>query len=181
MNVSTLQSEKIERYMRNANPFLWGVLEASNKGTTITEVQGLVREVGKIFTKAYPTYDDMLNDLLLKLHVDGIIEKIILEKLTKRIGREVLEDLKHYWIRGRLPDLEYLEAHHLYREQTPKQEEAMHIKDKIQNQPAEIFFNIVHQYRETHYTSVREWKAFGGLWFEEIEPYLSGIERMKSV
>ncbi len=172
MQITSAQSEKLKRYMRNAHPFLWGVLEATNKDKTMKELREMLPHIPDLFNTKYPTYDKMLNDLFVKLNTEGIITQIIVKKLRTRVGDSaVLNELERFWGNGRVPDLKYLKDKRLYWEAKSE----IQNNYRIGNQPADIFFSLQHNYRgDKHYIFVTEWTVFAGLYFEEILPYLNG-------
>ena len=83
------QAEKLKRYFINADPFLWGLLEKKNKKGRLLELKGLG------FLKGYsegsnPTYSKVNQDLLVELGIEGILERIVVPKVTNGFAPEVL-------------------------------------------------------------------------------------------
>jgi hypothetical protein len=161
MDMPAQLRDKLRRYLMNADPFLWGVLEKRNKKERLQEVRGLG------FLRSYsegsnPTYSKVNQDLLVELGIEGILERIVLAKLRARIPKEVLATFRRYWEQGQTPDKGYLKDNRLYR--------VRHVvwrEEKEPREPAHIFLEI-----DTDKDFVERWTVFAGLWFEEIEPWL---------
>ena len=170
MNIGRDQGEKLKRYFINAEPFLWGVLEARNK-------KGRLKEIKKLgFLSDYsegsnPIYSRVNQDLLVELGIEGILERIVIQQVRSRFDKEILSTLRRNWEQGRTPDKKYLKQNELYR--FPRlvwREEREDKRLLIPKGPAHIFVQI-----NTQFDYVERWTVFAGLWFEEIEPLL-GIE-----
>jgi hypothetical protein len=156
------QKEKLVRYLINSNPFLWGVLKATNKKERLKEI----KELG--FLTAYsegsnPTYGKVNQDLLVELGIEAILENIVVKKVNDRIAPEHLSAFRRCWESGRTPDKEYLKRNKLYRVQRIVFKEEKEPKDS-----ASIFLQIDRQH-----DFVERWTVFAGLWFEEIEPNIN--------
>jgi hypothetical protein len=173
MGMSKDQTEKLKRYLFNANPFLWGVLETNNKKARLKEIKALG------FLSGYsegsnPLYSKVNQDLLAELGIDGILERIVVPQVLKRIGKDALHSFRLKWEQGQTPSKEYLKDKKLYKEHGliwVKREEKRILAPK---EPAFIFIEI-----NTQYNYIERWTVFAGLWFEEIEPLLdSGILAM---
>jgi len=167
MNMGRDQAEKLKRYFINAEPFLWGVLEARNK-------KGRLKEIKKLgFLKDYsegtnPTYSKINQDLLVELGIEGILEHIVVPQVRKRFDTEVLSTLRRNWEQGRTPDIKYLKEKKLYRSRRFEwREEWEDKRPLIPKGPAYIFVQI-HPQKEF----VERWTVLGGLWFTEVEPLL---------
>jgi hypothetical protein len=171
MNLGRDQAEKLKRYFINAEPFLWGVLEARNKKNRLKEIKALG------FLSAYseggnPTYNKINQDLLIELGIDGILERIIVPQVRKRFDPEILHSLRRYWEQGCIPDRKYLEEKKLYqRRRIVWREEREDKRQLIPKDRAHIFLQI-----HTQFDYVERWTVFAGLWFEEIEPALAQEE-----
>ena len=171
MNIGRDQAEKLKRYFVNADPFLWGVLEARNKKKRLKEI----KELG--FLKGYseggnPTYSKVNQDLLVELGIEGILERIVVPQVRNRFDKEVLSTLRRNWEQGRTPDKKYLEEKKLYRRRRFILRDEWEDKRLVQpKDPAYIFVQIHPQHEY-----VERWTVFAGLWFEEIEPFLQELQ-----
>ncbi len=171
MNLERKQAEKLKRYFTNAEPFLWGVLEARNKKNRLKEIKALG------FLNSYsegsnPTYSKINQDLLVELGIEGILERIIVPQILKRFDPEILRSLRRYWEQGCTPDKKYLEEKRLYRRRRIVWREEWEDKRPLMpKDPAHIFVQIHAQHE-----FVERWTVFAGIWFEEIEPALAQEE-----
>lgn len=171
MNTGRNQAEKLKRYFINAEPFLWGLLEARNKKNRLKEL----KELG--FLSDYseggnPTYSKINQDLLIELGIDGILEHIVVPQVRNRFDTEVLSALRRHWEQGSIPDIKYLKDKKLYRTRRFKWRDEWENKRLLSpKDPAHIFVQIhpQHEYVEC-------WTVFAGLWFEEIEPWIRESE-----
>jgi len=173
MGMPREQAEKLKRYFTNADPFLWGVLEDKNK-------KGRLQELKKLgFLKGYSegsnaTYSKVNQDLLVELGIEGILERIVVSKVSKGFAPEVLRYFRRCWEQGQTPDMKYLKEHRLYRRRMfsegivyGKRDEPPIVGHK---DPAHLFVQI-----HTQYQFVERWTVFAGLWFEEIEPLFGSV------
>ena len=167
MNLGRGEAEKLRRYFINADPFLWGVLEARNKKERLKEIKNLG------FLSGYSegtnlTYSRMNQDLLIELGIEGILERIVVPQVRKRFDEEVLSVLRRHWEQGSTPDMKYLEEKTLYRSRRFVWKEELEDKRLLlPKEPAHIFVQVHPQHEY-----VERWTVFAGLWFEEIEPLL---------
>lgn len=170
MEISKELAEQLKRYLINADPFLFGVLEKKNKKDRLKEL----KELG--FLKSYSegsnaTYSRMNQDLVVELGIEGILERIIVPQVTKDFTPEVLRYFRRCWEQGQTPDMKYLKEHQLYRRLPFSHHEVYGKRDEPTiigyKDPAHIFLQI-----DTQHYFVERWTVFAGLWFEEIEPNL---------
>ena len=167
MNMGRDQAEKLKRYFINAEPFLWGVLEARNKKKRLKELKdlGFLRDYSD---GSNPTYSKINQDLLVELGIEGILERIVVPQIRKRFDKEVLNTLRRNWEQGRTPDRKYLEEKKLYRRRLFVWREEWEDKRPVApKDPAHIFVQVHPQHE-----FVERWTVFAGLWHEEIEPLL---------
>ena len=172
MNISKEQSDKLTKYFINADPFLWGVLQAKNKKGRLQEL----KQMGflAIYTEgSNPIYSKINRDLLIELGITGILEKIVVPRILNVFDQETLRVFRNCWEQGQTPDLNYLIKHGLYRKRTfAAQAEVYENWSSLPpvvgyKEPAFVFVQI-----ETQHNFVERWTVFAGLWFEEIEPLL---------
>jgi hypothetical protein len=172
MNISKEQAGKLVRYLINADPFLWGVLQAKNKKGRLKEL----KQMGflSIYTEgSNPIYSKINRDLLVELGINGILEKIVVPRILNGFDQETLRYFHDCWEQGQTPDLSYLIKHRLYCKRTfMAQAEVYDNWSSLPpvvgyKEPAFIFVQI-----ETQHNFVERWTVFAGLWFEDIEPLL---------
>ena len=171
MDMPRETADTLRRYFLNANPFLWGVLEARKKKEKILEIQ----KMGFLMNLSENTKDkyDVINQrLLVELGIEGIMTDIVVPLVYKRLGAENLKRFRRYWEQGQKPDTKFLRDNKIYQVHriVITQYEENHIVPE--KDPAFIFLDINEQL-----DFVDQWTMFGGLWFETIDPLLTRKER----
>jgi hypothetical protein len=166
MELPREQSDKLKRYLINADPFLWDVLKAKNKKGRLKELKemGLL---GNYPEKSNPTYGKVNQDLLIELGIEGILEKIVKKQIHGFFNADHLSYFRRCWEQGQIPEVKYLKKEKLYRQPIFSQYEVFE-GNKVtgHRSPASIFLQI-HQKE-----FVERWTVFAGIWFEEIENWL---------
>ena len=76
LEISREIKSKLKRYLINADPFLWGVLEGTNKKKRLKELKGMGYLTGYSET-ANPNYSKINQDLLVEIGIEGILEHIV--------------------------------------------------------------------------------------------------------
>ena len=107
MNLTKEQSAKLVKYFLNADPFLWGVLQAKNKKGRLKEL----KQMGflSIYSEgSNPIYSKINRDLLVELGIKGILEKIVIPRIVSSFSQETLRYFRDCWEQGQTPDLGYL-------------------------------------------------------------------------
>jgi hypothetical protein len=175
------QKEKLDRYFRNADQFMWGVIPG-DKRVVFTKVRELLEENGEdpalIPDHKKATYAMATENLLTKLG----IEKIITEIVTKQVKRQfderpgALDFLRAHWMSGTMPRWQTLQSLRASKTLKEKLAERMHPKDiqfiKKTGDILDAFVEVNPQYKYVH-----GWTVFAGLWFEEIEPLLKEADK----
>jgi len=178
MEMPREQAEKLKRYFINADPFLWGVLENKNKKGRLQELKRLG------FLKSYSegsnaTYSKVNQDLLVELGIEGVLEHIVVLKVTNSLAPEVLRYFRRCWEQGQTPDMKYLKERKLYRRHTFAEGKVYEgwRKPRIvgYKDPAQLFVQI-----DTQHEFVERWTVFAGLWFEEIELLLEVVPKIRT-
>jgi hypothetical protein len=173
MDISKETANALTRYFLNASPFLWGVLEGRRKRERILELKAMG------FLEAYSEnskqkYDTLNQALLVEPGIEGIISRIVVPSVYKRLGSEALKRFRRHWEQGQLPDKKYLKDNQLYRRHrigVTRWEENREVPEK---DPAHIFLEI-----NEPLDFVDCWTVFAGLWFEIIDPLVTKEERVK--
>ena len=165
-------ADTLRRYFINASPFLWGVLEARKKKERIKELKGM-GFLENYSENSKHKYDTINQDLLVELGIDGIIDRIVVPLVYKRLGSEALKSFRRHWEQGQLPDKKYLKANKLYHYRRAilmeQWEENRSVPEK---DPALIFLEI-----NNSLDFVDRWTVFAGLWFEIIDPLITKEEK----
>ena len=162
--------EKLRRYLINADPFLWGVLDSKNKKGRIQELKSMG------YLTHYPekfsyNYSKINQDLLVEVGVEGILENIIIPKVRALFTPEVLEYFRRCWEQGQTPHIKYLREKGLYKRRIGEREI---YEDSFRYEPPSGYKDPPFIFLQIHSQQnfVERWTVFGGLWFEEIEPLL---------
>ena len=171
------QNEKLERYLRNSERFLWGVI-TGNKKAVLTTLQENLKELGEdsilIPERQKPTYAMITASLLEKLGIEKVITEIVAAQVRRQFANRpgALDFLRAHWLSGTLPRWQTLQTLRAPRTVKQKLLEAVHPTEPepIRKQTGDIidaFVEVNNQYKYVH-----GWTVFAGLWFEEIEPLL---------
>lgn len=171
------QKEKLDRYFRNADRFMWGVIPG-DKRIVFTTLRTALEELGEegalVPDHKKATYAMVTENLLGKLGIERILTEIVAKQVKHQfVDRSgALDFLRAHWLSGTLPRWQTLQT--LRAPRTLKQrfiESAHTSEDALSGkQTADIldaFVEINPQYKYVH-----GWTVFAGLWFEEIEPLL---------
>lgn len=164
--------DKLKRYLLNADPFLWNVLDNKNKKGRLRELKAM-GFLTNYSDGTNPNYSKINQDLLVELGIEGILERIVVPKVTSLFSVDIIDYFRRCWEQGQTPTLDYLRQQGLYRRRYRAREVYDSHWDQAVEPPAGykdpsfIFLQI-----ETQHNFVERWTVFAGLWFEEIEPLL---------
>jgi hypothetical protein len=175
--MDTFQKEKMTRYLRNAQPFLWGVIPG-NKKAVLASLSMNLKEMGEdaatLAGTQKPTYSMLTDSLLANLGIEKVIMEIVVPQVRRQFAdrQGALEFLRSHWLSGTLPRWQTLQTLRAPRSVKQKLLEAARPSElstmgKLTGDILDAFVEVNNQY---HY--VHGWTAFAGLWFEEIEPLL---------
>ena len=139
--MDTQQKDKLTRYLRNATRFFWD-LGPGNQGENYEWIRGYGFEFNK------GSYNDVTNQLLAGYGIERIIEGIVIRRIKKLYGTDMLDVLRQCWKVGLRPTISVL------------------VPGKYGDTSPFLNINIQHNY-------VEGWSEFAGVWFEEIEPYFN--------
>ncbi len=172
MELTRETKEKLTRYLLNANPFLWNLLDGKNKKDRLQELKAMG------FLAGYPdktnvNYNRIIQDLLVELSIESILGQIVIPKVQALFTADIVSYLRRCWEQGQTPTLKYLRENGLYH-RTIRRREVYDSRFDFYEEPPSgykdpsfIFVQI-----ETQHNFVERWTVFAGLWFEEIEPLL---------
>ena len=120
---------------------------------------------------ANPNYIRINQDLLVELGIEGILERIVVPKVTSLFTSDIIDYFRRCWEQGQTPTFKYLRQQGLYRRRYRSREvyedPETYQKPSGYKDPSFVFVQI-----ETQQNFVERWTVFAGLWFEEIEPLL---------
>jgi len=173
------QGDKLERYFRNVDRFMWGVIHG-DKRTVFTTLRAALEELGEkgvlVPDQRKATYAMVTETLLGKLGIEKILSEIVVKQVIRQFADRpgALDFLRAHWISGSLPRWQILQSLRAPRTVKQKFIEAMHPSEPMQigKQTTDILDAFVELNNQYNY--VRGWTVFAGLWFEEIEPLLKG-------
>jgi hypothetical protein len=170
MKINRETRDKLRRYLINADPFLWNVLEAKNKKGRIQELKALGFLQGYTERGAV-NYSRINQDLLVDPGVEGILERIVVPRVKTLFSPDVLDYFRRCWEQGQTPPLSYFKQHRLYRRHLFTSVETYDdwaVKPVAgYKEQAFVFVEI-----DTQQSYVERWSTFAAVWFEEIEPLL---------
>jgi hypothetical protein len=175
--MDTVQKEKLTRYLRNAQPFLWGVI-SGNKKAVLAALRTNLKELGEdnipLAETQKPTYSMLTDSLLATLGIEKVIREIVVPQVRRQFDNRpgALEFLRSHWLSGTLPRWQTLQTLRAPRKVKQRLLEAAHPSKlstlgKLTGDILDVFVEVNNQYNYVH-----GWTVFAGLWFEEIEPLL---------
>ena len=137
---------KLERYLRNADRFLWGVgPEVPDDKSQKTQQMIYDWLKGEIMTKFKPgPYPFVLEQLLDDPGIEELINRVIRPKVEEKFNNEVLDYIRECWMAGTLPDWSILMKRYNLKNGEP------FIKRQLLRGV--------------------KWRELAWVWFEEIEP-----------
>lgn len=100
------QKGKLERYLRNASRFLWGLIPGNQK-----EIYAWLREKGFEFESG--TYTHVTDQLLKKPGIERILKDLIIPRVKERFTDKALEYLRSCWQAGTTPDISFLKLYNI--------------------------------------------------------------------
>ena len=137
------QREKLTRYLKNADRFLWGLAGRNQKcAYNWLKSKGL---------NAEGAYARVIEELLASLGIEGILKDLVVPRVAELFRPELREYLKTCWDVGTKPNISILKYRGL--------------DDANRAHP---FLEI-----NTQFDYVERWGEFAGLWFEDIEPWIA--------
>ena len=151
--------EKLERYLRNANRFLWGLGRIDQKRTyEWLELNGFTDNG----TKFKSSYRDTTEKLINVYGIEEVLRRIIKPRVYEVFGTPLVDLMRRCWMAGVRPTVDMLKANNcLY-----ILEEKRVIRQEVDRDP-EPFLLYNRQFN-----FIDGWGQLAGIWFEEVEPYL---------
>jgi len=146
------QKGRIERYLLNADRFMWG-LGPGNQKETYTWLEDKKFR----FTKA--RYGLVIQQLLRNPGLEELLTRLVIPTVKEMFPDDTLNELRKLWNIGELPDLK-------------KDINRLEVKGKGNPGPDRAFHwrSFVEISTQFHY--VERWGELAGIWFEEIEPWI---------
>lgn len=153
------RTKKLERYLRNANRFIWGLGKKDQKTTyEWLEINGFT-DNGVRFEHSY---SDTTEKLIKNYGIERVVRDIIKQRIDEMFGTPVVSFLRKCWEAGVRPTVDMLKANKF----DYILDEKRLIKEEIDRDPEPfLLYN-------RHFNLITGWGQLAGVWFEEIEPYL---------
>jgi len=151
------QKGRIERYLLNADRFMWG-LGPGNQQKNYKWLE----DKGFRFTRA--RYGLVTQQLLRHPGIEELLTRLVIPTVKEMFPDDTLNELRKLWYIGELPDLK---------------KDINRLKVKGKGYKGDPGPDRAFQWRpfieiSTQFHYVERWGDFAGVWFEEIEPYSSG-------
>jgi hypothetical protein len=142
---------KLERYLRNDNGFLWGLVHGTQK-EVYSELRAFgEKKWGAQFDFRNGTYDQVTGQLLVNPGIERLLEDLIIPKVKERFSEQALSALKKFWCEGERPQAPLISHFNIMN-------------------PSPFLVVTSSNFRGKTETFVNGWTTFAGIWFEEIEP-----------
>ena len=175
--IDTDNKAKLERYLRNADKFLWGVIPGT-KPAILNFLQSQLNDLG--YAVALPPgntpiqYAFITDQLLAALGVERVVTDLVATNVKRQFSNQpsALDLLRAHWQSGGPPKWQTLLT--FLRPKTPEQQGLITIRSKSDLASNLEMFDILDVFLQFNIQNryVHGWKAFAGVWFEEIEPIL---------
>ncbi len=143
------QKGKLERYLKNANRFLWGLGNKNQKETYSWLRSYGKKKLGPEFDFKEGSYKEVLEQLLHNPGIERLLKDLVVRRVKELFSDEALEFLRVSWNAGTLPDISYLKHYN------------------INTENASPFLEV-----NKFYKYVERWGDFAGIWFEEMDDVL---------
>jgi len=149
------QKGRIERYLLNADRFMFGLMPGNQK-----ENYSWLEHKGFRFTKT--RYGLVSQQLLRDPGLEELLTRLIIPAVREYFPDDTLNALRKLWYLGEKPEL--------------KQLDKLEVKGNGYEGPNRAFYwqPFVEISAQFHY--VERWGELAGIWFEEIEPWIKEIE-----
>jgi len=105
------QKQKLERYLKNASRFLWGLGPGNQK-----ENYRWLR--GKGFEFDNGTYSHVTNQLLERYGVEQMINRLVVQRVKDLFSDKAIDFLRDSWRAGAIPNISLLNLYNI-RNATP--------------------------------------------------------------
>ncbi len=154
--MDVIQKGRIERYMLNAQRFLWGLLIGNQR-----EIYSLLESKGFIFSRG--KYSIVLHQLIRSPGIEDLLNNLIVKNVKETYPEKTLYELRKLWNIGEKPTINQLTGLQL-----------KNTKDSGKHRA-----NVWRPFVEinTQFEFVERWGELAGVWFEEIEPWLESQKK----
>jgi hypothetical protein len=145
--MDTKQEKRLERYLKNASRFLWG-LGNGNQWETYQWLftHGFTNKGDKFKS----SYTDTTEKLITQYGIEKIMKDIIIERVKYIYSIGFIDFLRKCWMSGVRPSVDMLKANGF--------------NSLLDNNELEHFLRYNKQFN-----FIEGWGELAGIWFEEIE------------
>ena len=151
--MDNVKKAKLERYLKNAKAFLWGVIPENQKKTyDRLDDRGFKIDDNEYEVRPKGSYDFVTAKLLEKHGIEKILKGLIIPEVTKNVPSDLMNFLRDSWSKGQRPN--YVSWK----------------KYKVSEEKSFPFLEINRQF-----SFVERWGELAGLWFEEIETLIETL------
>ncbi|MBA7670300.1 hypothetical protein ES703_78445 [subsurface metagenome] len=98
--------QKLERYLKNASRFLWGLGPGNQK-----ENYRWLREKGFEFDNG--SYSHVIGQLLENYGVEEILRRLIIPRVGTLFNEKAIDFLRDSWRAGSIPDMSFLKLYNI--------------------------------------------------------------------
>jgi hypothetical protein len=150
--------EKIARYFRNANRFMWGLIGENQKDTYGILSRFEFKDHGSVFKGSYETVS---RKMVEQYGMENILKGFVTKEINNCGSKEYIDLLRECWKACVQPNMAMLRA---------KRFETF-VNGKNYPKYDGIFLKYNKQF-----DFIEGWGELAGIWFEEIEPWLNDID-----
>ena len=104
--METKQKEKLERYLKNASRFLWGLGPGNQK-----ENYEWLRKKGFEFDGG--TYGHVTSQLVEKYGIESLLKNLIIPRVKELFSEKAIDFLRDSWRAGTKPDMPFLTLYNI--------------------------------------------------------------------
>jgi len=100
------QRQKLERYLKNASRFLWGLGPGNQK-----ENYEWLRKKGFEFDSG--SYDNVTTQLVEKYGIENLLKNLIVSRVKELFSEKAIDFLRDSWRAGTRPDMSFLRLYNI--------------------------------------------------------------------
>ena len=145
--MDTKQQQRLERFLRNANRFLWGLAPGNQKENYKWLYSHDFKDNEVQFKSSYT---DTTEKLIKNYGIERIMRDIIKNRVSDIFPAPFIDFLRNCWMAGVRPSVDMLKANGFDR--------------MLDNRDLEVFLRYNKQFN-----FIEGWGELAGIWFEEIE------------
>lgn len=101
------KQEKLERYLKNATRFLWGLGPGNQR-----ENYSWLKDRGFEFDAG--SYSHVTNQLLEKYGIEQILKRLVIPRVRELFSEKAIDFLRESWRAGTRPDISFLRLYNIH-------------------------------------------------------------------